>query len=458
MVVGPMLRFIGATLVAIAAFALVMSWHNAPQRLIDAKRAERYTVHKDARIVESWVALDFDPSAMGTSAYWNGFAKWRPCVVVEYDADWGPDRRGFCGPRYGFIEKTRFAELRELSPGVPFDFARDGNGFRVPQVRMAPVAWDYLAGHPAVGSFKDFTALEELRRDLDRPVDGAIVSWSSPPPVFGLAIDPEHPRDPLPAGHIAARRNAQGEWLPGILATVVGLGFWWVGMNLLLAHLPFAVRMAGVVLPLLALPWWAEELPKALRHINRDVATSTAEALGDITAAGSMWAGDPATVPLRDGKPVLLGVADGVYADTIGRLRFTPPPAAPATADAALAALIDATARQVRAMSAPERTGMFERLRRDVADRRPYAGLPFLRAGKEALLDPASPPPLQAAAREFLSDWVMTAEVRLRRDDLAFEQKMASVRELLDVPVNVIAFPASVFLENVQNAPRSRRR
>ncbi|HUQ28413.1 MAG TPA: hypothetical protein VM051_07455 [Usitatibacter sp.] len=456
--IGALIRFIAVTFLAVASFALVMSWHSGPQRVIDAHGAQRFTGRMDARIVEGWVAMAFDPATMGTSKHWRGFAKVSTCAVVEYDAQWGPARRGFCGPRYGFIDTVTLHDLREMSPGVPFDFARDANGFSVPEIRMSKAARAYLAAQPAMSQLgKAASALEEMRRGIDRPVDAAIVSWSVPAPAFPLVFDPEHPGDPWPAGFIEARRNAEPIWLPAILATAIGVAFWLVGMHLLLAGLPLAARWVLAGLPLLAVPWWAQELPNALRHLHGEIAATVAETLGDITASGSMEAADPAQTRLHGGERVSFDVAHGLYADTMGRLRFARPDPAPRTADAALAALTASAQRQVRGMSADDRAALFARLRRDHADGLPHAGLLFVRSAKDALMDAASPAPVAMSAREFLSDWAMSP-VRPRRDEPAFEERITLFRELLEVPVTVIAYPASIAIESAQAAPTRRKR
>ena len=452
------IRFVAATFLAIASFALVMSWHSGPQRMIYAHGAQKFTGHKDARIVESWVAVAFDPGAMGTSKHWRGFAKSSACVIVEYDGEWGSVQRGFCGPRYGFIEKTTLHDLREMSPGVPFDYARDANGFSVPELRMNAAGLAYLKAQPATrASGGTLSALDEMRHLLDRPVDAAILSWSNPPPAFPLAFDPEHPAETWPAGHIESRRAVEPIWLPAIPATVIGLVFWFLGMHLLFMGLPAAARWVLAALPLLAVPWWAQELPHALRHIHGDIAATVAETLGDITASGSMEAFDAPQTRLRDGARVSFGVGDGVYRETMGRLRFSPPAPPPATADAALAALVASATQQVRAMGGPERAALFERLWRDKKDQLPYAGLVFLRSAKEALLDPRGRADVQSAARGFLGEWVTSPVLKPVPEEPAFEQRLALLRSLTDIPVTVIAYPASLAVEDTEASARRKK-
>ena len=453
---GPAIRLLALTYLALGSFVLVMAWQTGPQRLVEADRARAFTAHRDAHVVESWLAVDWDPAAMGSSKYWPGFARARPCAVVEYDGDWGSARRAFCGTNSHFHEKYALHDLREMSPGVAFDFARDANGFSVPQIRVGRAARDWLATHAAVwGSYEGqvkkrlatYTALDELRVRLDRPVDLAVTSWSKPPPAFPLAYDPGHPTEAMPAGFIAARRDARPDWFPAIFASGFGLAFWFAGMNILLSNFVPIVRLGLGAFSLLALPWWAEELPKVLRSFDSEIAATMAETFEDIETTSRITAGEPTDAMQYQGERLLFGVEQGLYADTIGRLRFVPPAAPPASANAALAALVASTSAQVRGWKPADRTELFERLKRDKEATLMHAGLVFLPAAKEALADPRSDAELQRAAYRFLSEWVVTPTIEPRPKDVAFDERLRLTRELLDIPVTVIAYPASFIVE-----------
>jgi hypothetical protein len=263
-VVGPLFRVTAAGILGIASFILVMAWQAGPQRVLDARHYAPFTAQIPGRIVESWLAMDLTPARMGSSTYWRGFARATPCAIVEYEGDWGTTQRAFCGTRWHFHESLNIHDLREMSPGVPFDFQRDENGFAMAEIRMGKAAHAYLSKPKEPWGFMEprtakrlgrYSEMDELRVRLDRPVDLAVVSWSQPPPVFKVAYDPANPSEALPAGFVDARRNAEPNFWPLAIAGIVGLAFWFHGMNILLMGLTPTGRIVIGALPLLLLPW-----------------------------------------------------------------------------------------------------------------------------------------------------------------------------------------------------------
>src|SRR5438132_1591778 len=85
---------------------------------------------------------------------------------------------------------------------MPFAFTRDASGFAMPEFRLDKAALQYLSSLPWQGSPAKGSSLDELLKRFDRPVDLALVSWTSPPPLFPLAIDPARPAEPLPAAYV----------------------------------------------------------------------------------------------------------------------------------------------------------------------------------------------------------------------------------------------------------------
>ncbi|HEX6832892.1 MAG TPA: hypothetical protein VF132_05105, partial [Rudaea sp.] len=81
---------------------LGVAWLIGPGALVDSFRYAPYTQKAEGRIVESWIALEFDPGALPRDRlYWQPWATASACAVVEYDASWGePLRRAFCGNRF----------------------------------------------------------------------------------------------------------------------------------------------------------------------------------------------------------------------------------------------------------------------------------------------------------------------------------------------------------------------
>jgi len=87
----------------------------------------------------------------------------------------------------------------------------------------------------------------------------------------------------------------------------------------------------------------------------------------------------------------------------------------PRSANEALAALAESAQAQVRAMSATERAELFSQLAADKVGELPYAGLIFLPAAKETLLDTQADAVARANARRFLSAWAVKALRTTRR-------------------------------------------
>src|SRR2546430_1983771 len=168
---------IAAYYLTIGALALTMAWQSGPQRLLDAGSTTAFTVRKEGRIVESWIALQFNADEMEGSKHWPAFARATPCVVVESGEGQWSGARAFCGnPHWLNDNAYTIHDLRSLAPGVPFDFKRDASGFAMPEFRLDKAAVGYFTTQHAMNPFRDYSALEELRRRFDRPVDLAIAS------------------------------------------------------------------------------------------------------------------------------------------------------------------------------------------------------------------------------------------------------------------------------------------
>lgn len=459
-VLGRMMMPLAAGYLVIGAMLLALAWNYGPQRLVDAKSAAPYTIRKEGRIVESWVALELHREEMGESRNWTAFARATPCVVVETEGEWG-GTRAFCGNPH-WLHERRFAihDLREMAPGVPFDFKRDESGFAMPEIRIEKKALDYLASNPSQSVFYKGSALDELRKRFDRPVELALVSWSQPPPrSFPLQLDPERPSEPMPAGYLDMRRTRAPEWFPAIVAPIFGLAFWLAGMNILLSGLVPVGRIVVGLLPLLALPWWGEYLPKAIAHLSVEAGTGIKNILGDIDTEARLVASEPAQALMHDGMRLGFGMQEGLYADTIGRFRFRVTHPVAKTPDAALAALTKAIADVTRGLGQEDRAELFVNLTRDRKAELTQAGLAFLPAAKEALMDPRSGEELRRAARRFLVSWTDTSLGPLR-GQLAFDERVKLFRDLTDIPVDVIANPATWIVQHAEESeePKPRRR
>jgi hypothetical protein len=409
-IAAPFIGVIAGFLLLFGGIFLAVAWQVGPQPLIDSAHYAGFTGKASGRIVESWVALDFDPHNMRkTAVYWQPSARISACAVVEYGGDWGtPLRRAFCGNRFSFREDFRLDDWHTLAPGIPFDFSRDASGFALEEIRLSKIALDWLKSHPPSSTFMlskppPTTAFGALKEQFDRPVDVAVASWSAAVPPFPLAFDPKHPVEAMPAKYIDDRRQV---WLGGLVFAVFicihGLLVWRLGMTFLFGGQSRSVFWLATLVPLLALPWWSDALPMLLKHVNKDWASIGSDMLDDIHRTTRLIASEPAEALLADGERVVWRLGEGAYADTFGRMHFVLPQPAPATPKAALAALEAQVAAQVRTLDAGEQDPLFTKLRSEKD-----AGLDnvqgiFASAAEQVLRDANADPVAHKAARGFL--------------------------------------------------------
>ncbi len=144
----------GAFLLLFGGIFLAIAWQVGPEPMIDAARYKTFTAHSNGRIVESWLAMEFDPVDMGQKRRWFAFAKVAPCIVAEYDGDWGTSRRrAFCGNQVKFREDLNLNMWDTLRPGVLFAWQRDASGFAIGEIRLSKTARDWLAAQPPYSTF-----------------------------------------------------------------------------------------------------------------------------------------------------------------------------------------------------------------------------------------------------------------------------------------------------------------
>jgi hypothetical protein len=450
-VMHKVLGFYAAIFLGAAGVVLTAAWQYGPQRVLDADEFALLTEQKTGRIVESWLALEWNPSEMGELKRWRAFAKATPCAVVEYTVEWVPTRRAFCGNRLPFYEQYTLHDLKEMAPKVPFAWARDASGFAMPEIRLPADALAWLKAQPTDDFFlqnaKPESALEDLRIAIDRPVDVATESWSTPAPTFPLALDPKHPGDALPAGFIDARREARVDWGVTVIGGLIGLVAWFKGIEILLLRARPIERLLVGIVPLLALPWWGEAFPRVIRNLNPQFGSVIADMMGDIDITGRLTASEPADAVQADGARVVWRLAEGRYAETFGKIRFVLPDPRPADGDAALAAIAEATATQVRAFPKAERQALFERLASDKQRDLRGAGFAFLPAARESVMDSASDPEVRRSAAAFLSAWVTQPVEEVWPRDPGHAQRLRLLHELRSIPIPEIANPAGWIYE-----------
>jgi hypothetical protein len=226
-----------------------------------------------------------------------------------------------------------------------------------------------------------------------------------------------------------------GAGLMGLAFLAVGFGVWFRGTGVLLPALPVPVHVLLAALPLLALPAWGDLMPRYLRHLSPEFAGVVGDMIADLDRTSRLVASEPADALLADGEVLRWPVGGGAHAATFGRLRLTKPQPAPRDGDEALAALAASAAAQVAAMAHDDRVALFTQLEQDKWAGRPDAGLVFLPAARQAVLDARSPEPVRRAAGDFLSAWVTQPVAEPWPRQAGFRERVRLFRELADVPV-----------------------
>jgi len=409
--ISPLLGIYAGFLLLCSGIFLAVAWDVGAQPLIDHFRYAPFTARTPGRIVEGWSALEFDPGALPAGKlYWQPYAKISHCAVVEYAGDWGaPLHRAFCGNRFEFRDDFRLDDWHTLAPGVPFSFPRDTNGFAVEEIRFSKSASDWLAAHPPYDTFMlskppPPTALGALRAQFDRPYDVAVASWTTPAAPIALAYDPHHLDEALPARIVDNRRD--GFWFGGLIFAVLfaipGVLVWRLGIGLLFFGQAASILWLLTVLPLFALPWWGDVLPRIVRHASSDWADVATDILDGMSRTTRLIASAPQDAILADGERLVLQPGTGIYADTFGRLRFSEPQPAPADKAAALAALRLQAAEQVARLDSNARTALFVKLRQQHDAFARNVQTVFTLAAETTVGDASVDAAARTAAKDFL--------------------------------------------------------
>ena len=449
--------FYGAIALGIGGVALAVAWHAGPQKYLDQRAFASLTARAPAHIVESWLAVEFDPARIGNYPDWHPFAKASPCIVVEFESAWsGKPRRAYCGTRRTFYDHITLHDLRETAPGVPFEWARDERGFAALQIRVSTPAKHYLDTHVAdvIARPQDIPAgaeLAALKAMYDRPTDDAIAGWRDHPANFMIAFDPAQPVRAWPVGFIADIARRTPDWFTTAAGLLIGACFWFYGWTLVMGS---GVRAQVVIIgtvTLLAVPWWGSAFPRMLRGMNAPFGEVIADMLGDVDALDRLVLSSPDDATLADGQRIVWRTGDTLYADTFGQLPLRRPAPAPADDDAALDALADAVVAHVRTLDPQARTALFARLARDKTEGRARAGYVFVRAARDALVDVAREPDERRSATRFLEAWVTQPVEEPWPRDLAFAARIRLLRELMALPrPNAISIPAGWIVERAE--------
>jgi len=407
---APVLGLFTGFLLLWSGMFLGIAWQVGPQPFIEHAHYESFTGTTTGRIVESWGAIEFDPADLPADRHnWTTRAKITRCATVAFEGDWGESRRAFCGSRFGFRGDFTLYDWDILSPGVPVAFPRDESGFALQEIRVDKRTLSWLASNPPDTNFPlskppPSTALDALREQFDRPFDVAFASWTKPFPVFPLRFDPKHPEAPMPAQYVEDRQNAWlGGWVFAILICIPGLYVWRIGMRFFFAGEPSRSALwLLTLLPLLALPWWGEALPKLIAHVNRDWASIASDMFEDLSRTTRMVASDPADATLAGGERVVWHLGQFAYAETFGRIRFTRPETLLKNSDDVRRVLGAQAAAQVAQLTPTAQVALFARLLQDHDERREQVQSIFTDAAEAIERDPGADPALHRAARRFL--------------------------------------------------------
>ncbi len=413
MAAAPIIGIFAGFLLLFGGIFLGVAWQMAVQPIVDAHRYAPFTATASGKIVESWAALDFDPSSLPAGKlYWDRASKITRCAVVEYSAgEWGaPLRRAFCGMQLKFGEDFRLHDWTEmLQEGIPFTFLRDASGFEIQEIRLSKAALEWISTHPPRDTFMmskppPTTALAALNEQLDWPIDIAVLSWTTTVPAFPLRYDPKDPASAMPAKTVAD--SHQWNWLGAILVVLLaipGLFVWRLGMQLFFATEPSPlVIWLLTLLPLLALPWWGDALPKLLTHVNRNWAAIASDMLDDVSRSTRILASAPEDAPFARGERLTWRLDQGEYAQTFGRIHFSKPDPAPKTKEEVLATLRAQASAQVARFTPREQLALLEHLAQDKENSRDRDQAIFTTAAEAIERDANADTPVHRAARHFL--------------------------------------------------------
>ena len=388
---------------------LMLGWHFSG--LEHRGEYKALTAHADARVTESWLALDFDAARIRNPANWATSVQAEPCILIEYGEFWGaPLREALCGNRFPFQGyTTRWPDLGDLTRGVPFVWQHDRRGFAVPEIRLDPGAYEWLAAHPpdffANSEFHSRTALDSVLAEQDLPVEAAVLGWTTPSQILSVSYDPQHPAGALPTAVVEERRGESVHPV-ALLAMLLGAGVFMAGMAILplTADLGPWVRSALSVALLCTLPWWPLYFLGALGRLNPQTTRLFAGMYADIDPTGRLVVTAPEEAAQARGRRLVWRLEDGAYADTLGRLAFVPPQRPFPSGDAALRGLTEAAGAEVRALDAKSRADLFAGLLRlHRGGRRDVTKL-FLPPAKELVAGAWPDSGGKEAAERFLKD------------------------------------------------------
>jgi hypothetical protein len=451
----------GAVVMAIGLALLTGAWLNGPRMALLEREIRQMSARAEAETVDPWWEIDVELARVAPDVRWEVHTQARLCATVVYVLAGERHQRLLCGAERGGRLPLDLVETWALMPGVGIDWPRDASGLPRVEVRMRPAAVAFLREHALFephawqmrvspkGSEAERTArraeleadppdaLDLLLLELDRPLEWLARSWPARDDTrFEMRVDPREPGKAWPAVFADGVQVHAGHWVFSAFLAVTGLLVWWQGIRIGFIDLSLRARLAVAVVPLLLAPWWGgcaghlmQRLAPDAWGLGRDLAAD----LG-MQSRRALAAPDPASFA---GHERIVWSASGdasAYAEVFGRVPLRRPEPAPADADAALAEAARQLAAAVAAMPEAEASALFETLIEAERAGRVEVSLLFLRAAREAALDPDRGVAVGRRAGQFLS-LLTTQPYREPEPDAAgFAARKDLWRSLLDFP------------------------
>ena len=151
---SPLVGLVAGFMLMFGGVFLAMAWQIGVQPFVDSAHYASFTEHVDARVIESWAAIEFDPADMPADRLnWQPYAKIERCIVADYSVVGKSTRRAFCGNHFVFREDFHLDDMDTLTPNVAVPMLRDARNFAVDQIRLSKPAFEWLSTHRPASTF-----------------------------------------------------------------------------------------------------------------------------------------------------------------------------------------------------------------------------------------------------------------------------------------------------------------
>ncbi len=450
---GRWMALVGLPLLAIGAGFLAAAWQMGPQAWFLARVLHTMTVSTEAKSLDPFFWLEADMTRVKEGGHWSNHAKLRLCLTAEYQTQTDVHRRVFCGlptqvrapDRYGVLD------MQALMTGMHAVWPSDARGNPLLSLRMEPELHEWLATReaahwmlsPQIDTVRDRfppvgTELDYLLLEFDRPVEWLIRLWPvEPRTAFEVRYGPDRPDQAFPAVFIDSFGFDAGRAAFSTAIALVGLAFWGYGVVLLLYDQKRRVRLIVGLLPLLLLPWWSGLLGNALRWSDSQAYYLGLDFMREVMTGREL---EIVALPPADFEsfvtvdwPAL--EAPSHYAPLLDKLALKRPIPRPADSGAALREAARLALEQVKSLSDEEALRLFKALTLAEQIDRGEVGLIFIPAARETALGAGRADATRQAAIDFLT-WLSINPIIPRRDQVAFEERIALWRSLFDFPAS----------------------